>query len=119
MSTRFGHIATQTFVDNRTGHVRWIILIAVAVAVLMLYVGGKVQIVRLGYRIEELEKQKGELERANRALQIEASSLASPARIEEIAVKKLGMVRPSKENVVAVRRRDGSAAASGKERGRR
>lgn len=119
MSTRFGQIATRTFMDTRSGNGRWILLIAAAVVVLMLYVGGKVQIVRLGYRIEELEKEKQKLERANRALQIEASSLASPARIEDIAVKKLGMVRPSKENVVVVKRMDRSAAASGKERGRR
>jgi len=119
VSIRFGHIATQTFIDSRTGHLRWILLIAVAVVVLMLYVGGKVQIVRLGYRIESLEKEKQELERANRALQIEAASLASPARIEEFAVKKLGMVRPSKENVVAVKRMNGPDSATGKERGRR
>jgi cell division protein FtsL len=96
--------------------VRWIAIAAVAVVVLMLYVGGKVQIVRMGYRIETLEKQKQELEQANRALQIEASSLSSPARIEEIAIKKLGMVRPAKENVVVVKRIEGTAPEAGQDR---
>jgi cell division protein FtsL len=61
--------------------------------------------VRLGYQIETLEREKQELERENRSLLIEASSLTSPARIEEIAVKRLGMVRPAKENIVAVKRK--------------
>jgi cell division protein FtsL len=82
------------------------------VLVLMLYVGGKVQIMRLGYQIEGLEKQKRDLERMNRSLQIEASSLSASGRIEDIAVKRLGMVRPSKENVVVVKRQKAGAAGS-------
>jgi len=72
---------------------------------LILYVGGKVKIVRLGYQIEALEREKRDLERENRSLLIEASSLTSPARIEELAVKRLGMIRPAKENVVMVKRK--------------
>jgi cell division protein FtsL len=78
---------------------------------LMLYVGAKVQIVRLGYRTETLEREKRELERANRSLRIEASSLAAPARIEEIAIKRMGMVRPAKENIVLVKRKADGAKA--------
>jgi len=74
------------------------------IAALILYVGGKVQIVRLGYQMEALEREKKDLERANASLRIEASSLSSPARIEEVAVKKLGMIRPPKDNIVVVKR---------------
>ncbi len=81
------------------------------VAVLLLYVGGKVKIVRLGYQIEVLEKEKSELERENRALRIEAASLSSPARIEEIALKRLGMVRIAKENLIVVKRQPQAAQA--------
>jgi cell division protein FtsL len=119
MSMRLGHIAVQPFIDHRTGNLRWIVIAACIVLVLMLYVGSKVQIVRLGYRIEEMEKQKQELERANRALQIEASSLSAPARIEEIAVSRLGMVRPSKENIVMVKRLTGPPRGRAEEGGRR
>jgi cell division protein FtsL len=70
-----------------------------------LYVGGKVKIMRLGYKIESLEHEKEELERENSSLRIEASSLASPARIEELAEKRLGMIRPAKENIVIVKRK--------------
>jgi len=87
-----------------------VVLAALVVAGLMVYVAGKVQIMRLGYQLDELEKQKQGLEQANRSLQIEASSLSAPGRIEEIAQKRFGMVRPPKENIVVVRRRAAPAA---------
>ena len=83
---------------------RRVMVVLMIVAALLLYVGGKVKIVQLGYQIEALEKEKGDLERENRALRIEAASLSSPARIEEIALKRLGMVRIAKENLIVVKR---------------
>jgi cell division protein FtsL len=82
-----------------------VLIILLIVTSLILYVTAKVSIMRLGYRIEALEREKKELERANRSLRIEASSLMSPGRIEEIAIKRMGMVIPPKENVVIVKRR--------------
>jgi cell division protein FtsL len=104
MSTRIGNIGFFPFALGRRGSFRRALVIGLVVVGLLLYVGEKVRIYRLGYQIEALKKEKQELERANRSLKIEASSLTSPARIEEIAVKRLGMVRPGKENVVAVKR---------------
>lgn len=118
MNTRLEQMALP-FLGRGTGGLRWMAAGVCVVTLLMLYVGGKVQIVRLGYRIDELENQKRELERANRALQIEASSLAAPARIEELAMKRLGMVRPSKENVVVVKRLAGPGPDREQERGTR
>ena len=105
MNTRIGNIASLPFGADRSGSLRRVVIAGLIVAGLMIYVGGKVQIMRLGYQINSLEKQKSDLERSNRALQIEASSLASPVRIEEIATKRLGMARPHKENIVVVKRR--------------
>lgn len=78
--------------------------VLVIVAALLLYVGGKVKIVQLGYQIEALEQEKRDLERENRSLRIEAASLSSPARIEDIALKRLGMVRIARENQIVVKR---------------
>ncbi len=104
MNMRAGQFGPLALPKVGSANLRTVVLAVLVVVGLMIYVGGKVQIMRLGYRIDELEKQKQDLERANRALQIEASSLSAPGRIEEIAVKQLGMVRPAKENVVVVRR---------------
>jgi len=110
MNTRAGNIGSFPYTQSRGGNLRRVLIFGLVVMGLMLYVGGKVQIMRLGYQIDELEKQKRDLERRNRSLQIEASSLSAPGRIEEIAVKRLGMVRPAKENVVVVKRKQGVAA---------
>ena len=112
MSTRAGQIGSLPFIRSRGGGLRTVVIAALVVAGLMLYVGGKVQIMRLGYQIDDLEKQKRDLERMNRSLQIEASSLSAPSRIEEIAVKRLGMVRPAKDRIVVVRRKAGDGAGN-------
>lgn len=105
MTTRVGEIGSFVFERSKRGSLRRVVIALMIIAGLMVYVGGKVKIVRLGYQIEALEREKRDLERENRSFLIEASSLTSPARIEEIAVKRLGMVRPAKENVVIVKRK--------------
>jgi cell division protein FtsL len=112
MTTRVNEISSFVFERSRRGSLRRIVIILLIVASLILYVGGKVQLVRLGYQIETLEHEKQDLERANRSLLIEASSLASPGRIEEIAGKRLGMVRPAKENIVAVKRKENATRSN-------
>ncbi len=111
MNARAGNIGLLTLEWNRRGSLRRVVMIGLLVTGLLLYVGEKVKIYRLGYQIEALKKEKQELERANRSLKIEASSLTSPARVEEIATKRLGMVRPARENVVVVKRRPAGTEA--------
>jgi cell division protein FtsL len=113
MTSRTNDIGFFIFERSRRGSLRRTLIILLVLTGLILYVGGKVKIVKLGYQIEALEQEKKGLERANAALRIEASSLSSPARIEEIAIKRLGMVRPSKENIVVVKRKHESTTESG------
>jgi cell division protein FtsL len=109
MTTKAGNIGFFVFERSKRGSLRRALIILLVITGLMLYVGGKVKIVRLGYQIEALERERKDLERANRSLRIEASSLSSPQRIEEIAIKRLGMVRPSEDNVVVVKRKTAPA----------
>ncbi len=114
MSTRISNIGFITLEwQKRNGLVK-VLIIGIALVAVLLYVGEKVRIYQLGYQIEDLKKEKKELERANRALKIESSSLSASARIEDIAIRRLGMVRPSKEHIVVVKRR---AAEAGNETG--
>ncbi len=105
MSLRTANIWPFAFERGSRGNYRKALFILLVLGALILYVGGKVSIVRLGYQLEALEREKKELERTNAELRIEASSLASSARLEELAVKKLGMMRPPKENIVVVKRK--------------
>jgi cell division protein FtsL len=111
MTTREGDIGSIVFGRSRRDNFRRVFIGLLILSGLLLYVAAKVQIVKLGYQIEVLEREKHELERANRSLLIEASSLSSPARIEEIAIKRLGMVRPPKENIVTVKRMKDTAGS--------
>lgn len=104
MNTRTGDIGIFVLEQGRRASLRRIIIACLVICGLILYVGEKVRIVQLGYRIEALEKEKQELERTNRSLRIEAASLASPSRIEEIAIKRFGMTRPAKQDIVVVKR---------------
>lgn len=109
MSTRISNIGFITLGwQKRSGLIKALITGA-ALVVVLLYVGEKVRIYQLGYQIEDLKKEKKDLERANRALKIEASSLSASARIEDIATRRLGMVRPSKDHIVVVKRRAAEA----------
>jgi cell division protein FtsL len=108
MTARASEIGSIVFERGKRGSVRKVVIVLLIIAGLILYVGGKVKIMRIGYQIEALEREKSELERANRALLIEASSLASPARIEELATKRLGMVRPAQDCIVVVKRKAGN-----------
>lgn len=104
MNTRASDIGILLFERGRQTSLRRLMIAVMVICGLILYVGAKVKIVQLGYQIEALEREKLEIERTNRALRIEAASLASPSRIEEIAIKRLGMMMPEKENIVVVRR---------------
>jgi cell division protein FtsL len=109
MNTKAGEIGFLLFEQSRRGSLRRVLVATLVILGLILYVGAKIKIVQLGYQIEAMEHEKKDLERSNRSLRIETSSLSSPARIEAIALKRLSMVRPPKENVVAVKRKEDTA----------
>lgn len=60
------------------------------------------ELVRIGYRIEALERQVEELERQERQLGVERAFLENPQRIEQRAVAELGLAAPRLEQVVFI-----------------
>jgi cell division protein FtsL len=83
---------------------------------LLAYTWIHLEALRTGYRIDLLERQLRELSQVERQLQLEASYLASPQRIEERAVRELGMQQPALEQVVfwdEMQRPAGSVATGG------
>jgi len=72
----------------------------------LVYVWQRVQVIKLGYEIETLKKQKDELIKTNKGLLIEAATLTSPDRIEAIAVKDIGMKTPAEDQILMVKRVD-------------
>ncbi len=76
-----------------------------AVAVMMLpllYVWERVDLVQVGYRIQQLKATYRVLERENDELKVKVAALTSPERIARIATEQLGMIRPQQGQVVLV-----------------
>lgn len=67
---------------------------------LLAYTWIHLEALRTGYRIDLLDHQLRDLAQSERQLQLEASYLASPPRIEERAVRELGMQQPTLDQVL-------------------
>ena len=74
------------------------------VAVLLFSAWQHFELLRHGYRIEQMQQERAKQEEINRHLRLEVEMLQSPKRIEEIATEKLGMVSPSREEAIVIER---------------
>lgn len=75
----------------------------VGVALLLLYVWERNEIVRAGYQIERLKERKVTLQRERDELRVKVSALTAPERIARAAAEKLEMMPPRPGQVVLVR----------------
>lgn len=81
-------------------------LLAVLVAVflvgggLLAYTWVHIEIMRTGYRTNDLERQLETLEEQERHRRLQASYLTHPARIESRSRRELGMTQPSIEQTL-------------------
>ena len=81
----------------------WIvILIIVLSSTFLFYVWGKVDVVRVGYELDQLSKQKIALEQEHDRLQITYSQLTAPDRIAKEAMMKLHMKEPDPGQVILI-----------------
>lgn len=71
----------------------------------LFYVWQHVQVVRLGYEIEQLKKERAALIQREKELALELAWLKSPKRVEEIARGRLGFITPVPGQIVIVQRR--------------
>ena len=61
------------------------------------------ELLRHGYQIEEMQREKAVEEEAGRRLRLEIETLKSPTRIETLA-KKLHLVAPSGDEAIVIER---------------
>ncbi len=60
------------------------------------------EMIRLGYRMEELRENQEELVEAKRHLELQRATELSPSRIEAIATEQLGMVYPDGSHLLTL-----------------
>ncbi len=90
-----------------------VLLSATAVLVgILLYLWPQMRLVDLGYRQGELRAQRVRGLQAQKELQVELATLRRLSRIEEIAVRRLGMRPPQLSQVIYIRSEPQTAAAA-------
>ena len=62
------------------------------------------ELLRHGYQVEELQRQKAAEEEAGRRLRLEVETLRSPKRIEALATEQLHLVAPSTAEAIVIER---------------
>ena len=62
------------------------------------------ELLRHGYRLEEMQRERASEENINRHLRLEIETLRSPERIERMATGRLRMVAPSADDAIVVER---------------
>jgi len=79
------------------------IIVCAIVSVGVVYVWQEVKLISMGYELRRLSLQESDLARSSARYKDEVAKLEAPDRLEAIARKQLGMVRPQSRQLVSVR----------------
>lgn len=82
----------------------WAGVIGVAGLVLLFWTWQRFAHLQHGYEIGKVESQRAAEEETHRQLRLEYETLRAPKRIESLALGKLHLVQPSRENTVILER---------------
>ena len=74
------------------------------VAVLLFSAWQHFELLRHGYRLEQMQRDRASESEINRHLRLEIDTLRSPARIERLATERLRMVTPGPEEAAVIER---------------
>lgn len=78
---------------------------------LLVYTWLQLETLRVGYRIEALERRTHQLEQVERQLRLEAAYLSNPQRLSERAASELGLEAPRLEQMIFLEETAGAAVA--------
>src|SRR5262249_38456708 len=62
------------------------------------------ELLRHGYQVEQLQREKAAEEEIGHQLRLEIDTLRSPKRIEALAVGQLHLVRPARDEAIVIER---------------
>ena len=93
-------------VDERRQRELWqsFVIGTALVLVLMFSAWQHFELLRHGYRLDEMQRQRATELEINRHLRLEIETLRAPQRIEKLATGQLGMVAPSAEEAIVLER---------------
>jgi cell division protein FtsL len=85
-----------------------ILAVLLGLCLVFVFVWERVDMVRVGYQIERLKRDKIALERQRDELRVQFSTLSASGRIARVATKELGMGLPQQGQVILVQFRPGN-----------
>lgn len=93
-------------VDEARQRELWKSVAAAGLLVVMLLVSATQHfyLLRNGYEVDELQRERAAEEEAARHLRLEIETLKSPARIEALATEKLHLIAPTSEDAIVIER---------------
>jgi cell division protein FtsL len=62
------------------------------------------ELLRHGYQVEEMQREKAEQEEVGRQFRLEIDTLRSPRRIEALATERLHLVAPTSADAIVIER---------------
>lgn len=74
------------------------------VSVLLFWAWQHFELLRHGYRLEEMQRERAAQTEVNRHLRLELDTLRSPIRIERLAIDRLHMVAPGPNDASVIER---------------
>jgi cell division protein FtsL len=74
------------------------------VVMLLFWAGQQFELLRHGYQLEELQRQRSAEEDIARHLKLEIQTLRSPKRIEALATERLHLVVPGRDEAIVIER---------------
>lgn len=82
-----------------------IVTVFVGLCLVFVFVWERVDVVRIGYHIERLKRDKTALERERDELRVKVAALSAADRIAKLATEKLGMGPPQQGQIIVVQSR--------------
>ncbi len=86
-------------------------IFALLVSVLLFSAWQHFELLRHGYRIEQVQRDRADEDDINRHLRLELETLRAPQRIEKLATERLGMIAPGPADAVILERVTSDSAA--------
>ena len=73
-------------------------------SVLLFWAWQHFELLRHGYRLEQVQRERAAEDEINRHLRLEIETLRAPARIERLAIGRLKMVAPGPDDASVIER---------------
>ena len=83
---------------------KWVGIAGFGVIVLLFSAWQHFELLRHGYQIEEMQREKAAEEEIGRQLRLEIDTLKSPKRVEALATDELHLVSPSEDEAIVIER---------------